>query len=241
MILLVSMLVLAWWFLTHRSLSSLQSSKDFPKGLFAISLAELLQLLIVARHPAIHYLVPTLGLLGLNLILIMKLIASTTVKRSHLAHAVIFLIVLSSTMTIQLPNVRALHASFADSKLAGQDVFQKVQENYKGCKMISYYGASSFPAAWLLGNWGGAGKFSQKLQALYPDALFYTESEDQDGRFTNFVRSVDFKQVAADNSCVLFNGRDPSSVTYNIRMPPNVNLEKVYSRSTEALFRLKNP
>ena len=237
-ILLVSMLVLAWWFLTHRSLPLSQSSKDLPKSLLAISLGELLQLLIVAKHPAVHYLVPALGLLGLNLILISKLIAPIapmTVKRSHLAHAVIFLIVLSSTMTIQLPNVRAVHESFADSKLGQQSVFEKVQENYKGCKIISYYGASSLPAAWLLGSWGGAGMFSQRLQELYPDALFYTD------RVINFVRSVDFKQIAADDSCVLFDGRDPSSVTYNIRMPPNVNLEKVYSRSREALYRLKNP
>ena len=233
-ILLVSMLVLAWWFLTHRSLPLSQSSKDLPKSLLAISLAELLQLLIVAKHPAVHYLVPALGLLGLNLILISKLIAPMTVKRSHLAHAVIFLIVLSSTMTIQLPNVRAVHESFADSKLGQQSVFEKVQENYKGCKIISYYGASSLPAAWLLGSWGGAGTFSQRLQELYPDALFYTD------RVINFVRSVDFKQIAADDSCVLFDGRDPSSVTYNIRMPPNVNLEKVYSRSREALYRVKN-
>ena len=240
-ILLVSMLVLAWWFLTHRSLSPSQLSKDLSKSLFAISLAELLQLLIVAKHPAIHYLVPTLGLLGVNLILISKLIASTTVKRSHLAHAVIFLIVLSSALTIQLPNVRAVHAYFADSKLGAQNVVQKVQENYKGCKIISYYGASSLPSAWFLGNSGGAGKFSQRLQALYPDALFYVALENQDGKFTNFVRSVDPKQIAADDSCVLLDGRDPSSVTYNIPMPPNVNLEKVYSRSKEALYRLKNP
>ena len=65
-ILLVSMLVLAWWFLTHRSLPLSQSSKDLPKSLLAISLGELLQLLIVAKHPAVHYLVPALGLLGLN-------------------------------------------------------------------------------------------------------------------------------------------------------------------------------
>ena len=83
--------------------------------------------------------------------------------------------------------------------------------------------------------------FSQKLQEMYPDALFYVALENQDGKFTNFVRSVDFKQIAADDSCVLLDGRDPSSVTYNIPMPPNVNLEKVYSRSKEALYRLKNP
>jgi hypothetical protein len=241
-ILLISMMVLAWWLLTHRSLSPSQSSKDLPKTLFAISLAELLQLLIVAKHPSIHYLVPALGLVGLNLILLSKLIAPMAIKGSYLFHAMIFLIVLFSAIRIQIPNVEAIHQYLADNKLGRQSVFQEVRENYKGCKIIFYYGASSLPSAWHLGNWGGAGKFSQKLQGLYPDVLFYGALEDQDGRFTNFVRSVDFEKIATDNSCVLFDGKDPSSSTYNINIPPpNVKLEKVYSRSNEALFRLRNP
>jgi hypothetical protein len=197
---------------------------------------------MVAKHPAVHYLVPALGLLGLNLILMSKLIAPMAVKRSHLVHAMIFLIVLFSTMTVQVPNVEAIHQYLADNMLGRQSVFQEVRDNYKGCKIIFYYGASSLPAAWFLGAGGGAGTFSKKLQELYPDALFYGASEDENGSFTNFVRPVDFKQIAAHSSCVLFDGKDPSSSTYDLHIPPpNVNLEKVYSRSNEALFRLRNP
>ena len=81
---------------TVRSASSRSRAIRSSKELIGNSLAELLQL-YSGKTSRRYYLVPSLGLLGLNMILIAKLIVPRTVKRSYLAHAVIFLIALSSS------------------------------------------------------------------------------------------------------------------------------------------------
>jgi hypothetical protein len=225
----------------QRSVSLAQSSNNLHKSVFAITLTALFQVVIVAKHPSVRYLVPSMGFLGLNIILVARLIVPMVTKRMYLAHGMIFLIVLSSTMATQLPKLRAVHKSLVDAKVGRLDVFREVQENYKGCKVISYFGASSLPSAWWLGDWGGARTFSRKLQLLYPDALFYQGLWDQNRRFFKFGQPVDFTEIASTNSCVVFQGNDPSSAGFHdhVYWPANVSLERVYSGSKEALYILK--
>jgi hypothetical protein len=167
-ILLCSILILSWSFMTQRRSASLADpSYNLRKSLFAITVAALFQVVIVAKHPAVYYLVPSMGLLGLNIILAARLVVPRIAQRIYLAHGMIFLVALISAIAIQLPKLRAAHKSLLDAKVGRLDVFREVQENYKGCKVISYFGASSLAAAWWLGKAGGRA-FLPTLQGTVP-------------------------------------------------------------------------
>jgi hypothetical protein len=223
-VMVLNALVLGGSFFVGQPSASTPLSNRVWKGLLAILLTEIIQVLMVAKHGYSfysHYLMPALALLGLNLVVVSRLIIGSR-GPARLAYLLSSLVLLSPPLLAQ---IYRLHEAYTDPVVAAnarEDIYREIDEKYKDCSIIYYYGASALPQALQFGNAYVSGRFSEKLQAMYPDALFLVDK----GRIASFVGDVGLEEIASKNSCVLFQGWAFSKIEENV--PSNVRLERVY-------------
>jgi hypothetical protein len=141
--------------------------------LCGLLMAQILQMLVIAKDPATHYLVPALALLPVTLLASFRLLGqvelfhnTTKVRWLYLAVPVLALILASKTSGETQTLINRLAAQ-RDRQLA---VYNIVQKEYKEDIVITYFRASSPQYALSFGNGWANRSFANNLNRLYPDA-----------------------------------------------------------------------
>ncbi len=219
--------------------------KNCFKLLLALTLVEVIQVIIVAKSPGLPYLVPALSLLGLNVVLIARLVSRSIgfVARRFplvLTVAVPFLALMGARdFEEQCSSLESLK----ESQLA---IHQEIQATPRTGRVVCHYGASSIPFALWYGNFGvddecrlhrgNCTRFTAILNRLYPQALFYDSTGPAwdpgrtEGMFWNWSARVDFAKILSENRRVLFQGM--AFCKWNYR-PPGIRLTLIFPEGIE--------
>lgn len=216
------------------------ASPGLFKGLLALTLTELFQIALVAKHPDIHYLVPALSLLGLNLVLISQMVFRAKMPILKIGYTAALLGGLAFVMILQgqqLEAFRRVHSAFRDQQL---EVCREADKNCADCTFIHYYGSSTIPhALWIGNHYFDADYFSGELRELYPDAFFYGSTEAQwdekgrermEGSYYDWNGKVDVAEIRARKPRVILRGM--AFCKWNAA-PPDLEFQQVFPSATE--------
>ena len=221
--------------------------------------------ILVAIQPygGARYLVPVVGLLGLNLLLVARAFVFDDTGRARPLPAALGFAAIAALFGQQIRLLPGQSAEFL--RLAGeQQAAARAARSLGGCALVEYHKASSVPSALLFG-YGRApvdGGMLGLLQRLYPSALFldYVESPEAarhasfrflpheswtHPRFRAFNGGVSLSEVVAGRSCVIFQGTSAGpgrlygSPEFSPRSIPIAgSVEPIYRSSIEALYRV---
>jgi hypothetical protein len=249
-IILLSALVLTPPCLLPKRKAAGDREKMARKGLFAVTSAEVLQLLIAANCPEHRYLAPSLALLGLNLVLVVRITLPHVGGFAYRGCVALAPLLLCSALAVSLYKVHKYHDYLERRSHAQMGVCRELDGNYRGCAVVYYYGASSVPYALWVGNELAGGMFSNELQGLYPDAVFFDNPDWTPQQlplkqtYQDLLRDFTGRRVVIGTPCLLFQGWGHGDYLHVEEASPGLVLERVFPVSPngpsegEVLYRL---
>lgn len=182
--------------------------------LLAVTAAEVLQLLIVAKHPASRYLIPSLALVGLNLGLLVQIFSQ---RFTAFPCAGLVLIAFLLIGVVQFRAVRNLFSNLREAARTQSAAYEDVKDKYANVSVATYYTASS-PSYALEFGMGYAGNlYGPVLQQLYPNQFFYNPWT---GKFSNFAGPVSLDQVKGAGNWFVLRGCSLSDQDFKAFLPP---------------------
>lgn len=173
LILIMSIIVIGVLiFLKHKQKIDRQHDRE-SKCLFALILTALLQFIIVAKHPMGRYLIPVISLSGLFLFLIGSAIERIHKTRGTAFIAVVFLGTIYVSIFHVIPSIDGKISMSNEQTLFHTNLEKLRKEKYQDYIPIFAYGSSSKEYALAFGNMFAVGKFTNKLNMLYPNVMFF--------------------------------------------------------------------
>jgi len=197
-----------------------------------------IQLMMVAKFPKPHYLIPCLTLMGIIFIWIIS--GSKENNRfSHKKIQYLLFIILLGMAIINMNNLfLSVQTYYRSIFQAAKEINNDLKSKYSNCIVIPYYGASSQIYALSFGN-DFAGKiFSEELNIQYPDGFITYNIWNK--KFYSSGISMDkseISQLLLNNKCVLMRGGNdlaPNSKWENI----DFLLTPIISKSEEFVYQL---
>src|SRR5262249_4443771 len=152
-ILLVSVAtLLTLLILRLRSPVDAAAAEAAQRGLGAITLAQVLQVLLVAKQPDERYLIPAIGLVGVNLIFLGRLFFSPAGERMRVALALLCAAGFTVAVVLQYQSVLRWHDSIVASREAQEELLNLLETRSRDSRVVYSYGASSPVYALWFGN-----------------------------------------------------------------------------------------
>jgi hypothetical protein len=149
------------------------SKRDDLRGLLAVSLAQLVQVLVVAKHPRLHYLMPTLALFGVNLVLLCRIVqgyprVSKTRPRGFAAAGFVGIVVVwfAAFQGPALYDEVALLRQQSADRLA----FAEQVERHAGSTILLGPGTYSLPQALFHGDTWAGSRYRDEITRRRPHA-----------------------------------------------------------------------
>ena len=183
------------------------------KALLAVTIAQILQLLMVAKHPASRYLIPSLALVGVNVVVLADIL-----RDKFLAYRVPLLLV--AGLLIGSYQIWGFKTLFNDSREAARSqlaVYETIKTKYPGVPVASYYTSSSPYYALDFGSIYSGNFYRPMLQQLYPNQFFYNPWT---GVFSNFAGPVSLDELGKANSWFILTGCSLSDPDFQVFLPP---------------------
>ena len=198
-----------------------------------------IMMIMVAKHPGIHYLIPALGLVILNVLMVIntiKLPSSPGLRKAILASTIIVLLSLSyfqmerfieiATKKGNLARLQLDAARFADL-LAEQDLY-----------VISSYRSSNPMFALFFGNDLSGKVYGDKLCELYPNAVFYSIWNNRLYRFKHRLSTEHLKENIT--KYIIQGSYVFSEARYSPAPPSGMKYFAVKKFGDEGFYRLMN-
>jgi hypothetical protein len=196
----------------------------------------LVQLLLTLKHPNIHYLIPSMGLCGLLILVQVSLVAQilTPVLKPIILSS-IGLFAFGICVVAISPNIynKILQKAEFNKSYIGeiQTINSLIQQKYPLCTHVRYYRSSDRAYALKFGNDFAANQFSQPLQSMYPNAVFYNIWSR---KYESFNQELNLNTLLNEKKCVIFQGSPFTQ--QRLQHMPNAKLEKIFEGQNEALY-----
>jgi hypothetical protein len=217
-----------------------ESSKDYVKALSIITIIMISHTVITVKHPPVHYMLPSIALVGLTLILLsntpdeLRPFSSQTRIPAYLLGAFLTIsIILSVTSNVsRLRTIQNRLASVAE-------IEELIDRSYQDCEVITYYRSSSMQFALAWGNGWSKVNHGSTLIDLYSAADFYKIWVQEFFGYELDFRSKDLLRSRLSNGeCLLMQGPSFSSEEYQ-EFATSLEVERLYGDSDgEVLYRL---
>ena len=216
------------------------------RALLALSVTDLFQLALVAKHPfgGERYLAPAFSLLGLNVYIALRILRTLPAPRAAASRRAAAAILICAA-AVQGWRLSATASMLASDRNSRQGIASAARDFSENNTVAGYYPSSSPLYALQFGNRFASALFSETLHAGYPHALFYNNWWRS---FTNFRGMASDTEIAerVRNGALLIQG---AALTADFRESPNssarllpdgVELEPVVTTPVECIYRMKN-
>jgi hypothetical protein len=228
-----------FFLLSSRKRTRSQLEKDFLKTLSMLAIILVAQTSITVKHPAAHYNIPSMALVGL---IIFALFNTPRSLWKSPFQTRLFEYVLGATIIFSLSFglINLLH--HINVVQDHRDVILQMEEirdaDYKDCTLVNYYRSSSIPFALVFGSHWSGFVHSPFLTETYPEIIFYNiwGQNFYDYHNETVERSI-INERLDQGECIIMQGSRFSDgrEIYSTRL----TLEDIVSTNNEeALYRL---
>ncbi len=196
--------------------------------LLAVTIAQFLEFLIVAKHPSSRYLIPALGLAGVNLVILFD-----SLRRSALNARWRYASLTAACVAITFAQVfefKKQHDRLRSLAARQHAASEKVEQEFKTLQVVYYYSASSPAYALKFGAEYSFNLYPSILEKLYPGSLFYTAGTQQ---FSNFEGPVEVMHLKSSGDPFIMRGYSLKDSDFQKLLPAhafpeNLILEPIY-------------
>ena len=182
--------------------------------LLGVTAAEVLQLLIVAKHPASRYLIPSLALVGLNLGLLIQIFSERLTALPRIGFVLIAFLIIG---IVQFREINRLFERMRSDALKQTAAYETIKRDYRGVSVVTYYTASSPLYAMAFGAGYNGNLYGTILKELYPGQFFYNPWT---GKFSDFAGPVSVDQVKGAGNWFVLRGCSLSDPDFKAFLPP---------------------
>jgi len=208
--------------------------------LTSIVIAELLQVIVVSKHFASHYLIPGIMLTGLAMLYLglnAKRMLNLRLSESILAFGGVCLLFVS--LAYKRDAFQKLGLDLNEMRQEALQIDRVVDAKYGDYAKIYYYRCSSPKYALGFGNDFSGGEYSDDLDRLFPKNYMYNIWTKE---YKDFRGGVGTKQIFDVNSKVIFQGT-PFDKNYreNPEYKPDLQLKDVYDGANETIYIARPP
>lgn len=226
-LILASLVVLV----ASRVMAAEQSQRRIERGLLALVLGQVAQFVLVAKSGEPRYLMPAVGLAGLNLIWIVQLLQA----RLHSPRRAVLIVgsALALVMTVQTVRMAGRLQQFANLRHAQETIPLAASQHFGDCPLICFHGASAPTYALWFGNFWAAHSFTDKLHQLYPASclVFWGNRYHKD-----FAAPMPGRPRKALLDTAVWQGRSFDCAEHPPLPPPGVVLHKAFTACVESLY-----
>lgn len=183
------------------------------KVLLAVTVAQIVQLLMVAKHPASRYLIPSLALISVNVVVLFEVI------RERLPAYRLPLLGLA-VLVITSYQIWGFNTLFRESRAATHTqlaVYESVRTTAANVPVVTYYTSSSPHYALDFGSGYSGNLYRGVLQQLYPNQFFYSPWT---GKFSDFGGPVTIDQLRKVSPWFILTGCSLSDSDFKGFLPP---------------------
>jgi hypothetical protein len=223
------------------------------RALLASLTMQVASLLVVARHPARHYMVPALVISGLTAAVTLhglRLLQPVAVRWARWGAVTLsFLLMLAAVRFAW--GVPARMAGLVDLRVSQLSVGAQLRELFPGARVVHYYPSSSPAYALHFGDMYTDAKWSRQVNDRYPRHLYYNLWNDRLEVYVpqpagSTAKPLDFGKLTSEVLCgtgdegpVVFQGSLLQVVPSTVQdvQPLGARLELVYSAGAEGLYR----
>jgi hypothetical protein len=188
-----------------------RNGQPFPvigRAMGGLCLAYIGQAMLIAKHPAGHYMLPALAASGLGLALIYQtsrelLSGNVSELKKLRAGFALLLMILIGTQTNSLIGLNEQFSQRAASSATIDEA------PYRKCARIYFWPASHPNYALFMGSWNTHYSFSDELYDIYSDQseMYYTN----DGELHNFNGLRDPNNLLKQYTCIYARGANPDA------------------------------
>lgn len=240
-------IVTVWFWLARPTLQNLDLKHKYSpivpvQKLYLLYLCLLLiigfQIMLTLKHPATHYLTPSMGLCSLLVWVQVTLFEQqlTTLLQPSI-YAKLSLLVLtvyvtasaSVTYELMLTNKN----SYQSYRGEIQTINRLIQQNYNNCIHVTYYSSSDIKYALKFGNSFASHNFSKVLESSFTDAVFYNIWSR---KYESFNQALDLSNLI-DKNCIILQG-SPLNETHYSQLMPGTTREIIFDGQNEKLYKL---
>ncbi|HEV2762114.1 MAG TPA: hypothetical protein VGV38_03890, partial [Pyrinomonadaceae bacterium] len=214
------LLLPAWALVRRREEGAQIDERDARRAagyriLFAAAAAEVLQFLLVAKHPSARYLAPALNLAGLNLVLLCELLRPRLALRPAARYALLLALALVAFVQArQLSAQRGRLEQLTREQLATHELSER---QARSARVVRYYSSSSPAFALKYGSDYSNNFYGALLQELYPGNYFY---DLWTGRFSDFRAALPVTKVAPEGGPFFMHGYSLADTDFLPYLPP---------------------
>lgn len=185
---------------------------------------------IVAKHYLPHYLIPTTGLAGLSIILLLTSMEKSFPGLFSKIEKVIVITIFAFAINTGVQIINKHQEK--DSQFQEAVVINNIIKTFDNPILISYYRSSSPIFALKFGNDWSYRYYKNQLSKLYPDTYFY---DIWNGKFYNWTGETKLPKERT----ILLHGTSFDNEDYLI-YKPKFNLKRLYKGKSESLYLLYN-
>jgi len=188
----------------YSAINNSKTRSHTKNQLIGFCLFNLTMILMVAKHPRIHYLIPLLGLIILNIVIVinrLQVLDIIEIRKSAQAGAVIVVLFLSGLQVGSFLKMAKEKKELASLQLAAAHFADLLKE--KNLYVMSSYRSSNLMFALYLGNGFAGNLYGDKLSEMYPNSIFYSVWRNQ---LYSFNRRLSFASLQTNISKYVIQG-----------------------------------
>jgi hypothetical protein len=194
-------------------------------------------ILIVAKHPRIHYLIPLLGLIILNIVIAIHGLQGLNIiriRKAAQAGAIVVVLCLLGLQVGSLVKMAKGKRELASLQLSAAHFADLLKE--KNLYIISSYRSSNLMFALYLGNGFAGNLYGDKLSEMYPNSIFYSVWRN---RLYRFNRRLSFASLETNITKYVIQGSYLfSEPRYSPPPPPGMKYSSIKKIGDEGFYRI---
>ncbi len=228
----VSLVVLVWGW------RKLRAGEPTHKTLASIFAAQFIQLLLVAKHPNHHYMIPAFCLSGASMVLLFVIFKRNLKGAALAAFYACLAVALLFVSYKRVDSLRYLRASAVESIAEIRGLRANLDKEFAGRAVVEYWGASSPYFALKFGLQYNGGFYASLAEELYPGRYFYNLWTRE---FSRFDATLNAEELPAPDGWFIMHGAPFESPVFRSYLPPDflpeaVALENIHGADKSETF-----
>ncbi|NEO20964.1 MULTISPECIES: hypothetical protein [unclassified Moorena] len=240
-------IVTVWFWLARPTLQNFDLQHKYSpivpvQKLYLLYLCLLLiigfQIMLTLKHPATHYLIPSMGLCSLLIwvqVTLFEQQLTTLLQPSIYAKLSLLVLTVYVTASAAVTYQLMLQDKNSHQSYRGEikTINQLIKQNYNNCIHVRYYRSSDRQYALKFGNDFASNRFSKVLEYSFPDGFFYNIWSR---KYESFNQELDLSNLIEKN-CIIFQGSPLNEAHYSQFMP-STTIEIIFEGQSESLYKL---
>jgi hypothetical protein len=165
---------------------------DFLWITVALPFGQIVGFMVIAKHSNVHYLIPLLLTMGLNLYFLWLGILSAETPARRMIYTSGFYVLLTAACVFSARRQLPLLEYLKDARIADTAAYNEAVKLGKSILRVDYYRSSSPEFAEYFADCFAGHTFGAKLERKYPEAMFFNIFGERFETFTKFTQPKEF-------------------------------------------------